>query len=81
MLIKKPGDIKSSEITDKNLYQSRRDFMSASARTLGGIATGIAAPGLLFDSQERHGGYIKRFAKKRIERQRAFDPLPGCHQL
>ena len=52
MLIKKPDDIKSSEITDKSLYLSRRDFMSTSALTLGAVAAGLAAPGLLLSSKE-----------------------------
>ena len=52
MLIKKPDDIKSSEITDKQIYLSRRDFMSATTRSLGALAAGMAAPGLLLGSQE-----------------------------
>jgi len=48
MLIKKADDIKSSEITNKGLYLSRRDFMSS---TLGAIAASITAPGLLLGSQ------------------------------
>lgn len=52
MLIKKPDAIKSSEITDKGLYLSRRDFMGISARSLGAVAAGMAAPGLLLGSQE-----------------------------
>ncbi len=51
MLIKKPDDIKSSEITSKELYESRRDFMSEAVRSLGAIAAGISASGLLFGSQ------------------------------
>ena len=52
MLIKKPDDIKSSEITDQQIYQSRRDFMSTSALSLGAIAAGLAAPGLLLSSNQ-----------------------------
>lgn len=52
MLIKKPDCIKSSEITDKQIYQSRRDFMSTSALSLGAIAAGLAAPGLMLSSHE-----------------------------
>lgn len=52
MLIKKFDDIKSSEITSKELYQSRRDFMSEAVRTLGAIAAGVSAPGLLLASKE-----------------------------
>ena len=52
MLIKKPDDIKSSEITDKKLYLTRRDFLGASTRTLGALAAGMSAPGLLLNSHE-----------------------------
>jgi sulfoxide reductase catalytic subunit YedY len=75
MLIKKPGDIKSSEITDKNLYQSRRDFMSASARSLGIIATGIAAPGLLFGSQEAAAATSATLSGLRKSALSTNDPL------
>jgi sulfoxide reductase catalytic subunit YedY len=52
MLIRKPDDIKSSEITDKQIYLSRRDFISASTRSLGVLAAGMAAPGLILSSHE-----------------------------
>jgi sulfoxide reductase catalytic subunit YedY len=51
MLIKKPDNIKSSEITSKELYESRRDFMSEAVRSLGAVAAGVSASGLLFGSQ------------------------------
>jgi sulfoxide reductase catalytic subunit YedY len=55
MLIKKPADIRSSEITDKALYQNRREFlMTAAGVAAAGVgvltagqrlfAAGIAAP-------------------------------------
>lgn len=56
MLIKKPDDIKSSDITDKQLYLSRREFLSASTLSLGALATGMAAPGLLLGSNEAQAG-------------------------
>lgn len=52
MLIKKPEDIKSSEITDKQTYLSRRDFMATTTRSLGLLAAGMAAPGLILGSRE-----------------------------
>ena len=61
MLIKKPDDIKSSEITDKQIYLSRRDFMSATTRSLGALAAGMAAPGLLLGSQEAEAGTAAKF--------------------
>lgn len=44
MLIKRPSDILSSEITDKALYRDRRDFIRAAAAL--GVAGGLAAAGL-----------------------------------
>src|SRR6266404_5456825 len=41
MLIKKPDDIKSSEITDKELYLNRRMFIRGAALTGGALATGL----------------------------------------
>ncbi len=55
MLIKKHDNIKSSEITDKQTYLSRRDFMSATTRSLGVLAAGLAAPGLILASQQAEG--------------------------
>lgn len=43
MLIKKPGDIKSSEITDKKVYLNRRNFMRGAA-----LATTATATALLY---------------------------------
>jgi methionine sulfoxide reductase catalytic subunit len=40
MLIKKPADIRSSEITPKKLYQTRREFIQA-AGAVGGAAIGV----------------------------------------
>ena len=52
MLIKKPDDIKSSEITSQQLYLSRREFLGASTRSLGALATGLSALGVLLSSQD-----------------------------
>ena len=41
MLIKKPDDIKSSEITDKRVYLSRRNFMRGAALAASAAATGF----------------------------------------
>lgn len=41
MLIKKPGDIKASEITDKSVYLNRRNFMRAAALATTTVATGV----------------------------------------
>ncbi|HEY0099469.1 MAG TPA: protein-methionine-sulfoxide reductase catalytic subunit MsrP [Pyrinomonadaceae bacterium] len=41
MLIRKPDDIKSSEITDKKLYLTRRNFMRGAALAASTVATGF----------------------------------------
>jgi sulfoxide reductase catalytic subunit YedY len=43
MLIKKPSDIKSSEITDEKIYRSRRVFMQGA-----GLAASVLATGALY---------------------------------
>jgi sulfoxide reductase catalytic subunit YedY len=46
MLIKKPDDIKSSEITDKQTYLNRRNFMRGAALAATTVATGLLYRGL-----------------------------------
>jgi methionine sulfoxide reductase catalytic subunit len=41
MLIKRPADIPSSEITDKKLYLNRREFLGATAATTAAVAAGV----------------------------------------
>ena len=48
MLIKKPADIRSSEITDRKLYYNRREFM----RTATGTAVAVAAGAGVFGGAE-----------------------------
>src|SRR5687767_5798166 len=45
MLIKKPSDIRSSEITPKALYVRRREFIQAAAGAAIGAAGALALPG------------------------------------
>ena len=47
MLIKKPGDVRSSEITDKKVYLSRRNFLRGAALAASTVATGLAYRRLL----------------------------------
>ena len=47
MLIKKPDDIKSSEITDKRVYLSRRNFLRGAALAATTFATGVVYKRLL----------------------------------
>ena len=47
MLIKKPSDIRSSEITDKKTYLGRRNFIRGAALAASTVATGLLYRGLL----------------------------------
>jgi methionine sulfoxide reductase catalytic subunit len=47
MLIKKPDDIKSSEITDRKVYLSRRNFLRGAALAASAAATGLVYRQLL----------------------------------
>ena len=55
MLIKKPSDIKSSEITDKETYLNRRRFLAHAAAAAGAMAAGVALP-FLPPFEEAHAG-------------------------
>ena len=52
MLIKRPDDIKSSEITDKKLYLNRRRFIQAASLGAAGIGSGLLAHGLFGTTEE-----------------------------
>ena len=52
MLIKKPSDITPSEITDKQVYLERRNFMGAASLSIASLAAGAAIPGLFASSTE-----------------------------
>src|SRR5260370_38075138 len=41
MLIKPAADIRSSEITDKNVYLNRREFLGATAATTAAVVAGV----------------------------------------
>ena len=41
MLIKRPSDIRSSEITDQKLYLNRREFLNAASGTVAAAALGV----------------------------------------
>ena len=60
MFIKKPDDIKSSEISNKEQYLSRRDFMRTSALSLGALASGISASSLLLGSPDAEAATITK---------------------
>jgi methionine sulfoxide reductase catalytic subunit len=56
MLIRRPDEIPSSEITDERLYLDRRRFLGRVALTGAGLATAAAIPGVLGACEARAGG-------------------------
>ena len=71
MLIKRASGIKSSEITDKQLYMNRRQFISAAAFAV----TGLASSELLFQSDAQAGQKLpvaKRGDFSAMEEQTSF---------
>jgi len=58
MLIKKPADIKPSEITPESVYHSRREFMADGSKLLLGAAVGSALPSIA--SAQSGGGLMAR---------------------
>src|SRR4051812_32724885 len=52
MLIKKPDDIKGSEITDRKVYLSRRNFLRGAALAASAVATGVVYRQLLAPQAE-----------------------------
>ena len=51
MLIKRPSDIRSSEITEKNLYLNRRDFIATAAAAAAGFGV-LAGTSQLLDAAQ-----------------------------
>ena len=54
MLIRKPDDIKSSEITDRKLYLNRRQFIRAASLGAAGIGSGLLVPAMFGNVDEVH---------------------------
>ncbi len=54
MLIRKPDDIKSSEITDRKLYLNRRQFIRTASLGAAGIGSGLLVPAMFGDVDEVH---------------------------
>jgi methionine sulfoxide reductase catalytic subunit len=64
MLIKRPSDIKSSEITDKRLYYDRREFIRATTGTAVAATAGLfGAEALLEAKGAPHGRKLQNIKK------------------
>jgi sulfoxide reductase catalytic subunit YedY len=65
MLIKRAADIRSSEITDKRLYYSRREFLQTATGTVAVAAAGLVGGEALLDAETPapHGRKLDHIAK------------------
>ena len=84
MLIKKPSDIKSSEITKKELYMNRRQFMLAASATaisagvLSGIGTSLSPPSAL--AGEKLAG-VRKSSYSTTEKQNSFKDITNYNNF
>lgn len=65
MLIKKPADIKPSEITPESVYRNRREFMADGSKLLVGAAVGAALPSI---ANAQNGNGLKARAPAGMKR-------------
>ncbi len=64
MLIKKPSDIKGSEITDKKVYLNRRQFLMGASVTAVAVGAGLVLPAVGVQSEKGVGGVKLQGAQK-----------------
>jgi len=76
MLIKRPDDIKSSEITDKKLYLNRRRFIQAAGLGAAGIGSGLLLPSMFGNMDEaRAAKKLEGFTKGKFGTDEPLTPL------
>jgi methionine sulfoxide reductase catalytic subunit len=85
MLIKKPSDIKSSEITSKDLYLNRRRFLAGAALAGAAAATGagfsrIAAPSLIAQANAKIDG-VQKSSFSTTEKQTPYKDITNYNNF
>jgi len=79
MLIKKPSDIRSSEITSKELFKDRRDFIKQAGLVGAGMLTAGVKSGLAASAAARREGiklsYVKSSFSSNDEKMTSFDEI------
>jgi len=75
MLIKKPADIRASEITDESVYLNRRSFLKSSAGiALAGSAGMLSMPELLYAENALEGKRLKYRSNKQYSTDETSTP-------
>ena len=75
MLIKKPSDIPSSEITPEGLYLSRRRFLGGAGALVGAVAAGSAISEILSPSQSALAGTKLQYSQSQYSTSEKQTPL------
>jgi sulfoxide reductase catalytic subunit YedY len=73
MLIKKPPDIKASEITDQKIYLERRQFLRVASTAALAVAAGVV-PSLLAPSVTQAGEKLEAVRKSPLSTDEALTP-------
>src|SRR3984893_10152301 len=83
MLIKRASDIRSSEITDKNLYLNRREFLQTATAAAAGAAV-LAGAGVVLEAAGQpapHGRKLDNVRKSSLSVSAADDKLNTWEQI
>src|ERR1700731_4589728 len=83
MLIKRPSDIRSSEITDKKLYLNRREFLQTATGAAAGAAV-LAGAGVVLEAAGQpapHGRKLDNVRKSPLSVSAADDKLNTWEQI
>jgi len=80
MLIKRPSDIRSSEITDKKVYLNRREFLRAATVTTAAAAAGVVGGEAWLDAAQPapHGRKLENVKPSPLstsEKQNTWDQI------
>ena len=85
MWIKTPADIKPSEITPKELYMNRRQFIAGTSAALASTAATLAGLGVFGAPEQAHGGdklpNIKKSSYSTDEKQNSFKDITSYNNF
>ncbi len=83
MLIKAADDIKTREITPKELYINRRDFIKATALVTGSVAAGLSFASDLFatDTKNQKLAGVKKSPYSTTEKQNSFKDITSYNNF
>jgi len=85
MLIKNPADIKSSEITPKELYLNRRQFITSASAAAVTVGAALAGLDVLRPSARAHAGEklpnIKKSSYSIDEKQNSFKDITSYNNF